>query len=97
MFEMLFVSGFLALFIWGMIYFDSRNKKSREMYRPGITKTETAKDSANTMAGLRHDMKFLRECFGEELKGLERRLCLKLAIIIEAAICVFVLFLKCCK
>ena len=50
MFEMLLVSGFLTLMIWGMIYFDSRNKKHREMYRPGITETETEMDSANTMA-----------------------------------------------
>jgi hypothetical protein len=50
MFEMLIVSGFLALFIGGMIFFDSRNNKRREMYRPGITETETEMDSANTMA-----------------------------------------------
>lgn len=94
MFEMLFVSGFLTLMIWGMIYFDSRNKKHREMYRPDITETETEKDSANTMAGLSHDMNSLRESFREELKEFERSLCLKLALIFGAAICVFVLLLK---
>jgi hypothetical protein len=94
---MLLVSGFLALMIWGIIYFDSRNKKRRGMYRPGITETESDKNLDNTMVGLRHDMNSLRESFSPELKRFERMLCLKLAIMFWAAICVFVLLLKCCK
>ena len=84
----------LALVAGGMLYYDSLEKKRKEKYRPAIpVRVEEKVEASEFTAGIEQELQLLRE----ELKGFERRLYLKLALICVVAIVLFGLVARYCR